>query len=57
MEDLCFNKLRRQSRQVYQKTELILDPSAEALQILLYLKEKLIDAGFFSTGLEFIPTI
>ena len=31
MEDLCFNKLRQQSRQVYQKTELVLDPSVEAL--------------------------
>ena len=31
MEDLCFNKLRRQSQQRYQKAELILDPSVDAL--------------------------
>ena len=35
-------KLSRQSRQLYQKTELILEPSVEALQVLIYLQENLV---------------
>ena len=45
-------KLSQQSRQLYQKTELILEPSVEALQILMYLQENLLGGCNFSVGLD-----
>ena len=59
MVDQGFKKVEQfyQCRQFYQKIELMLDPTVEALQILMYLQENFLGGGFFSSGLEFIPAI
>ena len=59
MVDQGFKKVEQfyQCRQFYQKIELMLDPTVEAPQILMYLQENFLGGGFFSSGLEFISAI
>ena len=52
MVDQRFNKGVVHICQFYQKTALMLDPSAEALKILMYSQEDILRGEFFSVKLQ-----